>query len=446
MLVDPLGLGQLPENACRVMSFEYTDSERQADKLKLTIDNYTLFNFDDPVWKKGNIILASWGYPDRMAPRRRLVITKVSGSVSLSIEARAQSLLMNRVVQNRIFENMRRSDVVRQVAVEHGYTDADVDIEDTSEVRETIQQCRLTDAQFIRRLANEEGFEFFVDFDGFHFHQRRVDQRPVRVYRYFHDPNMGEVLSFNVENDVTAKPGRVRVRARDSVNGETVEGQSGNSPNRSEDQSNDWLNELSEIIDPETRGSREPTEQEQNVAQEDVRPSSSGSQEGVQRTATARARRHRQTAVKLSLECIGDPRQLAKTVIQTQGMGKRLSIRYYVKEVVHKISAGYLMTIKAVSDGHGGHSTRSRIARGVELLDPGAPSRGRVNQQNGETNDEQNDSENPGDLNETEMVDPETRRSRIVYQQRQNRDDGRSEEFRQSTLSTSAAQQTSGES
>lgn len=429
MLVDPEGgAAAYTENACRVLSFEYTDSERQADKLRLTVDNYTLHNFDDPVWKKGNIIIASWGYPSRMTPRRRLVITKVTGSLQLTIEARAQSVLMNRTVQNRVFENMRRSDVVRQIAEEHGYGSDSVDIEDTSEVRETIQQSRLTDAQFVRRLANEEGFEFFVDFDGMHFHQRRVDQRPVRVYRYFHDPTLGEILSFNIENDVTARPGRVRVRARDPINGETNEASSGNSPNHSEDNANSSLNELAEIIDPESRGSREPTEQERNVAQEEVRPNSTGSQEAAQRSATARARRHRQTAVKLSMDCIGDPRQLAKTVIQTQGMGRRLSIRYYVKEVVHKVGAGYIMSIKAVSDGSGGHSTRSTIARGVELLDPGPSNRGRVNRQDGETSDEQRDDGTAADLEEVERIDPETRRSRIEYRPRTNRDSARREQ------------------
>jgi hypothetical protein len=34
-----------------------------------------------------------------------------------------------------------------------------------------------------------------------------------------------------------------------------------------------------------------------------------------------------------------------------------------------------------VSDGHGGHSTRSQVVRGLQLLDSGPRRRGRVNKQ-----------------------------------------------------------------
>jgi len=60
----------------RVLSFVFEDSEKKADKLVLTVDNWDLKNFDDPVWKKGNILEVSWGYPGDMAPTREVVIQK----------------------------------------------------------------------------------------------------------------------------------------------------------------------------------------------------------------------------------------------------------------------------------------------------------------------------------------------------------------------------------
>src|SRR5260370_35316566 len=51
------------------------------------------------------------------------------------------------------------------------------------------------DALLLRHLAAREGFEFFVDFDGLHFPQRRVGQRPVRRLKWDHAPEVGELLS-----------------------------------------------------------------------------------------------------------------------------------------------------------------------------------------------------------------------------------------------------------
>jgi len=446
MLVDPQGRGRpLPQNAIRVLSFAYVDSERRADTLRLTVDNHDLQNFDDPVWKKGNIIRASWGYPGRMSAPRELVVTKVTGFTELTVEAQARSILMNRVVRNRLFENMRRSDVVRQIAQESGF--GDVEIEDTDVVLESVQQARMTDAQFVRQLADEEGFQFFVDWDGFHFHRRRTDERPVRRFRWYTSRDAGEIISINVENDVTARPGRVRTRGRNPLEGEDVEGDSG--AGGAAAGGDTALAPVFEIIDPETRtGSvnpdydRQPDSHEEHVAQDEVRPTSTHSPDVAARQARARARRHRQMAVKLTMECIGDPQMYAKTVFQLDGAGRRLSIRYYTKEVTHVVDgSGYVMTVKAVSDGHGGHAVSSRAADGLELLDPGPANQGRRNRQEGEESEEER-RDGPGDARPTapyETVDPETRRTTITYGQ----PSGRAARSRTTTTTTPAA--TSGD-
>lgn len=421
-LVDPAGRGTpSPDNSIRVLSFSFTDSERAADTMKLTVDNFDLANFDDPIWKKGNIVRAAWGYPGRMSTPRELVITKVTGFQQLTVEARARSVVMNRVVRTRLFENLRRSDVVRQIAQENGFED--VEIEDTEEVLPSISQARLTDAQFLRRLATDEGFEFFVDWDGLHFHPRRTDERPVRRFRYYTDPTVGEILSINVENDITARPARVRTAGRNPLEGEDVSGDSGEGGSRASGETG--LAPVFELIDPETRAGRvnpdygrPPDAHEGNVAQDETRPTSTSSATTASRQARARARRHRQMAVKLSMEVIGDPQFYAKTVFQLDGVGQRLSIRYYVKEVEHTVdSGGYRMKITAISDGSGGHSTSSRAAQGIELLDGGPANRGRRNRQEGEEPDVAN-RDGDGDAAPAEWierVDPETRRTEVVY-------------------------------
>ena len=117
----------------RVLSFTFEDSEKKADKLVLTVDNWDLANFDDPVWKKGNILEVSWGYPGNMAPPRRVVVKKLKGFQTLTIEGQATSVLMNREAKTRAWTSKSRSEVAKEIAAEHGYEGEFVDVEDTAE-------------------------------------------------------------------------------------------------------------------------------------------------------------------------------------------------------------------------------------------------------------------------------------------------------------------------
>lgn len=376
----------------KVLSFVFEDSEKKADKLQLSVDNWDLRNFDDPVWKKGNILEVSWGYPGDMAPARECVIQKVTGFQTLSIEALAKSILMHKVARCRVFENKKRSDVVREIAEENGYGGAIQDIEDSGEVLPIITQARQTDAQFLKRLADKEGFEFYVDFDGLHFHQRRLGQRPVRVLRWYTAPEVGEILTMNIENDVTAKAGAVSVRGRDPITRQDIDARGSNATT-----TRDSLAPVIELVDPETGTTR----LERRNVSEDVRPSPQATAGTARREADARFRRGQQTAVELTATVLGDPSLLAKTVVEIQGIGQRLSGKYYVKEAKHKIdSSGFTVELKAASDGHSQSG--------------GAPSQGRPNRGSAANND-------PNALRPIEVVDPETGATRIEYRDSRGR-------------------------
>lgn len=328
----------------RVLSFIFEDAERKADKLRLTVDNWDLSNFDDPIWKKGNLLEVAWGYPGHMAPARQCVIQKVTGFQTLTIEALSKAILMHKVARCRVFENKKRSEVATLIAQENGYNGPSADIEDSGEVLTAITQARQTDAQFMKRLAEKEGFEFYIDFDGFHFHQRRLGQRPVRELHWYTAPEIGEVLSINIENDVTAKAGAVTLRGRDPLTRKDMNAKGSNAETKRES-----LATTIEVVDPETG----TTHLEKRNASEDVRPVAHASEQGAKREADARFRRAQHTTVELSATVVGDPSLLAKTVVQISGIGQRLSGKYYVKEARHKIdSSGYTVELKATSDGH----------------------------------------------------------------------------------------------
>lgn len=353
-----------------VLTFKYVDAERKADKATLTVRNEDLSQFDDPVWRKGSRLVFQWGYPAAMCPPRSAVITSVKGFKELTIEARAESVLMNRSTRSRSFDGQRVSDIARSIAREYGYGDSQQHIDETEQVLEVVSQSNRTDAQFLRRWASRLGFEFYVDFDGFHFHERRLGSRPVRVLRYHIAQNGGDILGEpSIENDITARPGKVTVKGRDSKTRQDID----ESADNDSDTERDTLGAVLELtVDRDTGAVSNRIIPEERLGADTTVITADKDATAAQKRAKGRFRRAQLVAVKMGVTIVGDPLMLAKSIVQIEGMGKRLSIRYYVEEVTHDFSTGgYKCDLKLVSDGHGGHSTVSTKARGFSAFTGG---------------------------------------------------------------------------
>src|SRR5262249_34587573 len=112
-------------------------------------------------------------------------------------------------------------------------------------------------------------------------------------------------------------------------------------------------------------------------------------------------RRTQQVTVELAANVIGDPSLMAKTIVEMQGIGQRLSGKYYIKEAKHKIDgSGYAIELKSLRDG--------TAAAG------GAPSKGTQNRASAADND-------ADALQPIERVDRETGATRIEYRDARGR-------------------------
>ena len=339
------GTGEPLDLSGRLVGFTYEDAERKTDKVSLQLDNFDLALFDREELAGGSVLEVSWGYPGLMAPPRRVVLKKLRGFTTLTVEGQSLAALLNREVRTRRWENVTRADVAREVAKEHGYEGAFADIDDTGERFDVINQAAETDARFLRRLAAREEFEFYVDDGGFHFHERRQGTPPTHVLTWFADPGRGDVLSVNVESDLGKRAGKVTVRGRDPLTKTTIEA---SATAMSVDRST--LGDVIEVVDPET-GS---TSVEVRNATASVHPTSVSTPARVERESAARFRRAERSTVKLSLQVVGDPTLRAKTVVEVRGISSALSGKYYVTEVRHVISsAGYTCDLKLTRDGQG---------------------------------------------------------------------------------------------
>lgn len=378
---------RLDDFSDRVLSFKYEDEEQKADRVTLTIDNFDLALYDDPAFKHGMLLDVSWGYAGRMAPTRRCVVQSIKGGKTVTVTAVAQSILMNKTIRARSFTNSRYSDVARTLAREAGFGDDAIDVEETPVVHETITQARLSDAQFIRRLAEKEGYEFYVDHEGFHFHRRRLDQSPTRTFVYYIDREGGDVLDFSLDDDITKPKARHRRRGRNLTERTEIDAEASNET----DTNRATLAPVASLPTPRTpaasptasspsvfvtfdRDTSAPllsgrASADERVASEETAPTTAQDSTSAEREAVGTNRRARQSAIKLKLDVVGDPYVLAKTVIVVEGLGTRLSGRYYVKRVVSTLGndGSYKVALEVISDGHGGHARRSRAARDLEL-------------------------------------------------------------------------------
>ncbi len=379
--------GEPVDLAGRLLGFAYEDAERKSDKVSLQLDNFDLSLFEREELVAGALLEVSWGYPGIMAPPRRVVLKKLKGFSALTLEGQSLAALMNREAKSRRWENVTRAAVVRELAREHGYEGQFVDVEDTAEVFDVINQTAETDARFLRRLAAREEFEFYVDDGGLHFHERRQSAPPTHVFTWYSDPGRGDVLSVSVESDLGKRAGKVAVRGRDPLRRATVEA-AGNSGTVSRA----TLGDVVEVVDPETGH----TSLETRNATASVHPSAASTAARAGRESAARFRRAERSAVKLSLQVVGDPTLRAKTIVEVRGISSLLSGKYYVTEVKHVVSSGgYTCDLKLTRDGAG------RLARRVARAQGGERNTSRPRKD--------------GQLTQVEVVDPESGRTHLEY-------------------------------
>jgi YD repeat-containing protein len=380
---EPLDLGD------RLIGFTYEDCEKKADKLTLQLRNHDLHFFERQELMGGACLEVSWGYPGNMSPPRRVVVKKLKGFGTLNVECLCRSSQMNRQSRTRRWEGVTRSDVVRAVAKENGYEGQFADVEDTDEVYDVINQTAETDARLLRRLAAREGFLFYVDLGGLHWHRRRQSAAPTQVLTWYADPGRGDVLDVNVESDLVKRVGRATVRGRDPLRKTTI-----SSSATSASTTRDTLGQTVEVVDPDSGR----THLEVRNATASVSPTSASSAGRAKRQSAARFSRAERATIKLSLRTVGDPTLRAKIIVEVRGVTALLSGKYYVTEAKHVITtSGYTCELKLTRDGTG------RLARRL------------AQEQRGERNRTQ--SRRGGALTTIERVDADTGRTHLEFHQ-----------------------------
>lgn len=327
----------------RLTEFSFSDDDRKKDQCVLKFRNEDLVLLDAPAFSKGQKYLITFGWPGAMSPPRRMVVVGVKGADPVEVTCHCTLELFDLGPKARREEGLTDSEFVRKVAEEYGYKGSLVDIEETTVAREVLIQPNISDARMLHRLAVQNGFIFYMDGAGLHWHKRRTDLDPVRSFVYRDDPGVGSIIeppSIEIKNMAEVKT--VRVLARDPVTGAPVVGEAGSAESGAtslgnEEMAGDLGTEISNRI------ARAAAEEEH----------AGGIMTQAEAQAAAEAR-YRETAIgryKMELKVVGDAQLAAKTVVDVWGISDTFDGLYYVQCAEHEITNGtFTTTLKLVKD------------------------------------------------------------------------------------------------
>ena len=318
----------------RLESFKFTDRDKGKDVCEMVFRNDDYLMLDMPVFTKGMKLLVAWGWAGTLAVPRRMIVMKVHGGDRITVTCHCTLALLDKEKRGRCEVFITDSEFVRLVAADHGYTGVLADIEDTSEMRDAITQGRQeTDARTLHRLARRNGFVFYMDASGLHWHKRRTDLDPVKTYWYKTDPGRGDILAPpRIEANLTRAIAQVKVLARDPIRkGNPIEV-------TADDTTTDdtALGNENEFGDPDSSLSQ----REERITRIDERAGGLLSEEAAQSEANARYRITAKRRYKMGLDVIGDARVGAKEVVDVWGISEMFDGLYYIKECVHTVDSG----------------------------------------------------------------------------------------------------------
>jgi phage protein D len=305
----------------------------------LLVDGRTL----PEVFEFGASVEIFMGYGDRsrLEPMLSGVITELStsfpssGIPQLTISGYDHSYCLTKGTQSDQWPNMRDSDVVRQIATRHSLTPK---VEDTKAVHPNIVMSQESPASLLNRLAQRNGFEWFVDATDLFFRAPANDERGVIELKW------GEgLVSFSPEINLSEQVSQVEVYGWNVQKKEKIVGKArrGDEPGRDR-----------------SRASSKPRASGGEYLQKICRDKASTlrvrepvfSQQQADQRAQAILKRRAEGFVGGRGESIGIPELKADTNVTLLGLGDMFNSTFYVKQTTHTVNASGYHTTFEVKD------------------------------------------------------------------------------------------------
>lgn len=184
-----------------VTQVEVTDHEKEASKASFSLESHDLSVV--AMFNKGDDVIIQGGY---VKNHKELFIGKIesvepnypeSGPITISVSCFDETVAAAKKKKKRVFKDKTVKQVVEEVAGENGWS---VQADDTGDKKEQISQEAISDMQFLRRLADEEGFECWLDgkTKTLHFEKRKEESSGLT---YSYRTNDKKLLSFSPKEE-----------------------------------------------------------------------------------------------------------------------------------------------------------------------------------------------------------------------------------------------------
>lgn len=324
-----LNLAQIPVSAVRVTS----TTGPKADSFQFRVENgYNQqdrkFDWIGSTIKAGKAITISLGYVDKFEEVFDGYVTGITldypdeGNPSVTVRGMDRSMFLMRGSHSKLWTNKKVSDVVKEIAGNNNLTSQ---IDDTGTVKKVIEQMQTSDFLFVKQLAQDLNYEFFVVGNKLIFRKRKTSGTPVMTLSYG-----ANLKRFSVDVDISNQISKVIVRGLDpetnqplSATGQTVN-KIGSNPKTGKD-----------IVAPLSSRMVETLY------------SVSGTQGELQSLANAKLNERAMELVSGEGECVGIPELRAGRFIKLEGLGNSFNQPYFMNQVTHTLDdRGYYTTFQ----------------------------------------------------------------------------------------------------
>lgn len=279
------------------------------------------FEFGSPVQIK-------MGYRDRLEIMFKGIVTEVqtsfpsSGLPQLTISGYDHSYCMTKGTASKNWPKMKDSDVVKQIANEYHFKP---EVDDTKVVQPKIERSQESAAAFVTRLADRNGFEFFVTED-----KKLFFRKPANDKTGIIELEWGRgLLSFSPELNMSEQVAEVEVHGWNIQTKQPIVGKAkrGDEPGRDQTRSSgaEYLEKFCDAKQATLR-LREPVFSQQEADQR----------------ARAILKRRAEGFVGGRGESLGIPELRPNVNISLGGLGKFFNTSFYIKQTTHTVdSSGY---------------------------------------------------------------------------------------------------------
>lgn len=321
-----------------VASVQVDNTLKGADRFSFTVNS--TFNFQTREFEHltdlfgfGKPVKISLGYQDIQSLKfmHRGIITAVqtsfpaSGLPQINVSGYDLSYPMTKGKESHNWDNAKDSDIVAKLADKHGLTPV---IEDTQVEHPKIEQSQQSDFEFIEKLAERNGYEFYV------FDKQLIFRPPANDETAVVTLEWGKgLVSFAPEINISEQISKVEVRGWDVSAKKEIVGTAGQGDEPGRDPSRRSGAEFIKTISP-------------SGGELKIRVPVYSKQE-ADRMAEAILKKRSEMFVQGGGESIGVPDILADRNIELLGLGKLFSKTYYVEQSTHTVStAGYRTAFK----------------------------------------------------------------------------------------------------